>query len=82
MLSNCLNTVNTSRLTEKHRALITNQVNNQSLIPSSDVIQLTLALKMTTAQFVETSVSVNNNNPIQDYGHPYDHTQPTYKVVC
>ena len=46
------------------------------------MIQLTLALKMTTAQFVETSVSVNNNSPIQDYGHPYDHTQPTYKVVC
>ena len=37
---------------------------------------------MTTAQFEETSVSVNNNSPIQDYGHLYDHTQPTYKVVC
>ena len=25
---------------------------------------------MTTAQVVETSVTVNNNSPIQDYVHP------------
>ena len=31
---------------------------------------------MTTAQVVETSVTVNNNCPIQDYVHPDDHTQP------
>ena len=43
-------------------------MNNQSIIPSTDVIQLTLALKMTTAQVVETSVTVNS--PIQDYVHP------------
>ena len=42
------------------------------------MIQLTLTLKMTTAQVVETSVTVNNNSPIQDYIHPDDHTQPTY----
>ena len=30
---------------------------------------------MTTAQVVETSVTVNNN-PIQDYVHPDDQTQP------
>ena len=46
------------------------------LIPSTDVIQLTLTLKMTTAQVVETSVTVNNNSPIQDYVHPDDQTQP------
>ena len=45
-------------------------------IPSTDVIQLTLILKMTTAQVVETSVTVNNNSPIQDYVHPDDQTQP------
>ena len=45
-------------------------------IPSTDVIQLTLTLKMTTAQVVETSVTVNNNSPIQDYVHPDDQTQP------
>ena len=45
---------------------MTNQVNNQSLIPSTDMIQLTLTLKMTTAQVVETSVTVNNS-PIQEY---------------
>ena len=38
---------------------MTNQVNNQSLIPSSDVIQLTLSLKMTPAQVVETSPSLS-----------------------
>ena len=32
---------------------------------------------MTTTQAVKTSVTVNNNSPIQDYVHPDDHTQPT-----
>ena len=35
-----------------------------------------LTLKMTTAQVVEPSVTVNNNSPIQDYVHPDDQTQP------
>ena len=56
---------------------MTNQINNQSTIPSTDVIQLTLTLKMTTAQAVETSVTVNNSSPIQHYVHPDDQTQPT-----
>ena len=30
---------------------------------------------MTTAQVVETSVTFNNNSPIQDYVHPDDQTQ-------
>ena len=55
-----------------------NQINNQSIIPSTDVMQLTLTLKITTAQVVETSFTVKNNNPIQDYVHPDDQTQPTY----
>ena len=44
-------------------------------------IQLTLTLKMTTAQVVETSVTVNNNSPIQDYVHPDDQTQPTFEII-
>ena len=28
-------------------------------------------------QVVETSVTVSNNSPIQDYFHPDDQTQPT-----
>ena len=32
---------------------------------------------MTTAQVVETSVTVNNKSPIQDYVHQGDQTQPT-----
>ena len=33
---------------------------------------------MTTAQVVETSVTVNNNSPVQDYVHQDDETQPTF----
>ena len=63
---------------------MTNQINNQSIIPSTDVIQLTLTaltLKMTTAQVVETSVTVNNNSLIQDYVHPDDQTQLTFEMT-
>ena len=45
------------------------------------MIQLTLTLKMTTAQVVEKSVIVNNNTPIQDYIHPDNHTRPTYEMT-
>ena len=43
------------------------------------MIQLILTLKMTTAQAVETSVTVNNNSPIQDYVQLNDQTQPTFE---
>ena len=36
---------------------------------------------MSTAQVVETSVTVNNNSPIQDYVHPDDQTQPTFEMT-
>ena len=36
--------------------------------------EFTLTLRMTIAQVVETSVTDNNNSPIQDYIHPDDHT--------
>ena len=45
------------------------------------MIQLTLTLKMTTAQVVETSVIVNNNSPIQNFVHPDDQTQPTFDIT-
>ena len=51
-------------------------------MPSTDVIQLTLTLKMTSAQVVETPVTVINNSPIQDFVHPNDHTQPTYLIYA
>ena len=60
---------------------MTNQINNQSVIPSTDMKQLTLTLKMTTVQVVETSVTVNNNSPIPDYVHPDDQTQPTFEMT-
>ena len=50
---------------------------------SCDVIGITLTLKMTTAQVVdrnvETSVTVNNKSPIQDYVKLDDQTQPTFE---
>ena len=36
---------------------------------------------MTTAQVVETSVTVNNNSPIQDYVHPDDQTRRTFEIT-
>ena len=42
-----------------YRDLIDNHVNDESLIPSTNVIQITLTRKMTTAQVVERSVTVN-----------------------
>ena len=36
---------------------------------------------MTTAQAIETSVTVNNNSPIQEYVHLDDQTQPTLKMT-
>ena len=59
---------------------MTNLVNNQSLIPSTDLMQLILTLKITTARIVETSVTVNNS-PIQYHVHPDDHMQPTYEMT-
>ena len=37
-------------------------------------------MKMTTAQVVETSATVNNSS-IQDYVHLDGHTQPTYEMT-
>ena len=36
---------------------------------------------MTTAQVVQTSVTVTNNSPIQDYVYPDNQTQPTYESI-
>ena len=44
------------------------------------MIPLTLTLRMTTTQVVESSVTVNNS-PIQDYVHPVDYTQLTYEMT-
>ena len=52
----------------------------QRLIPSTDVVQLTLTLKTTTVQVFKTSVTANNS-PIQDYGHPDDYAPSTHKMT-
>ena len=44
------------------------------------MIPLTLILKLTTAQVVKTSVTVNDS-AIQDYVHPDDHAPPTYVIM-
>ena len=61
--------------------LLVDLINNQIVIPSPDVIQLTFTLKMTTAQVVKTSVTVNNNSSINHYVHPDDQTQPTFEII-
>ena len=48
-------------------------------MPSTDVIQLTLTLKMTTAQVIESLVTVNKS-PILDYVHQDHHASPTYEM--
>ena len=45
------------------------------------MIQLSLTLKMTTAQVAETSVTVNNNSPFPDCVHPDDDIQPTCEMT-
>ena len=45
------------------------------------MIQLTLTMKMTTAQVVETSVTVDNNSPIQGHVRLDDQTQPTFEMT-
>ena len=56
------------------------KLHNRSLISSTSVIQLTLTLKMTTAQVVETLVTVNNS-PRKDYAHLDDHTPAAYEMT-
>ena len=36
---------------------------------------------MITEQVIETSVTVNNNSPIQHYFHPDEQTQPTFEIT-
>ena len=40
-----------------------------------------MTLKTTTTQVVETSVTDNDNSPVQDCVHPDDHTQPTNEMT-
>ena len=51
---------------------------NQGVISKVGLVWASLTLKMITAQVVETSLTVNNNSPIQEYVHPDDQTKPTY----
>ena len=51
--------------------------------PSRFDVSSVYSLMMTTAQVVETSVTVNNNDStIQDYVHPDNQrTQPTFEMT-
>ena len=42
--------------------------------PELDSSLTSLTLKMTSAQVVETSVTITDNSPSQDYTHPDDQT--------
>ena len=58
---------------------LSDERDDSRLLMSTDVIQLTLSLKITTAQVVETSVTVNNNS-YSGYVHPDDQTQPAFEI--
>lgn len=45
------------------------------------MIQFTLTLKMTTAQVVKRSVTVDNNSPIKYYVYSDDQTQPIFEMT-
>ena len=47
----------------------------------TDLNWITLSEDDCTAQVVETSVTVNNNSPIQDYVHPDDEPQATFEMT-
>ena len=49
---------------------------------STDATQITLTLKMTSAQVVETSVNVISNSPSQNYTHPDDRILLNYDELC
>ena len=51
------------------------------VVSTLEFMDETLTLKMTTAQVVETSVTVNNNSSIQDYVHPDNQTQHTFEMT-
>ena len=66
-----------SLYSQQHHCLSGQMTDN---VPSTDVTQLSLTLKMTITQVVKLSVT-DNNSPTQDYTHLDNHTQPTYKVT-
>ena len=53
---------------------------NQIFITTTDVIQLTLTLMMTSAQVVQMCVTINDR-PSQDYAHPDDHEKKILKTL-
>ena len=64
-----LNPLSPTRPSAVTHTSLTNQVNSQSLIPSTDEKQFTL--KMTTAKVVETSVTVNNISGLHSHGRSF-----------
>ena len=56
-----------------------NVVLNRTVVVDSDLRFDNLCGSHLQSQVVETSVTVNNNSPIQDYVHPDNQTQPTLK---
>ena len=59
---------------------LTNQVNNQRHKYHPLTANITMTLKMTTAQVVETLVTVTNSS-FQNYTHPDDHTTRTNECL-
>ena len=71
----CTNHIS-SLYSQQHHCLSGQMTDN---VPSTDVTQISLTLKMTITQVVKLLVT-DNNSPIQDYTHLDNHIPPTYKV--
>ena len=54
---------------------------NRTVVVDSDWRFDNLCGSHLQSQVVETSVTVNNNSPIQDYVHPDNQTQPTFEMT-
>ena len=72
-----LNTGKNQKLSNEREA---REVNNQSLIPSTDMIQLTVTLKMTTAWVVKRSVTMSAQWWIQGRGPGGPASSPYLRV--
>ena len=53
---------------------------NQARVDAGLRVGISVTVNSQQRWFHETSVTVNNNSPIQDYVHLDDHTQPTYEM--
>ena len=90
-ITNILRITNLTRIASCSKSLLTNFCRNFSTkclietacrnLQKSARNFIAITTKKNTHQVVETSVTVNNKSPIQDYVHPDDQTQPAFEMT-